>query len=102
MLNLRNLWKCKAEPLGDISRSSHLPVEKEMSDACVAQWLEQSTGNRKNLGLNPSAVKSVFFPQKDFKFLKLKLKLKSDIKISTILNTLKNCIYFYASNIKVV
>ena len=38
-------------------------------DACVAQWLEQSTGNRKTWARVPAQSKTSFFPQKDFKFL---------------------------------
>ena len=46
-------------------------MEKEMSDACVAQWwLEQSTGNRKTWARITAQSKASFFPQKDFKFFK--------------------------------
>ena len=41
-----------------------------MSDACVAQWSEQSTGNRKTWARIPVQSKASFFPQKDFKFSK--------------------------------
>ena len=52
-----------------------LLVEKEMSDACVTQWLEQSTGNRKTWARIPAQSKASLFPQKDFKFLSLNLNL---------------------------
>ena len=35
-------------------------------DACVAQWLEQSNRQSKDLGSNPSAVESVFFSTERF------------------------------------
>ena len=41
-----------------------------MSDACVAQWLEQSTGNRKTWAPIPVQSKASIFAQKDFKFSK--------------------------------
>ena len=63
------IYSRKAEPLGDI------PVETEMSDACVAQWLEQSTGNRKTRARIPAQSKASFFPQKDFKFFKFEFYL---------------------------
>ena len=50
-------------------------MEKEMSDACVAQWLEQSTSNRNTWVRIPAQSKASFFPQKDFKFLNLNLNL---------------------------
>ena len=37
-----------------------------MSDACVAQWLEQSTGNRKTWTRIPAQSKASFLPRKDF------------------------------------
>ena len=40
-----------------------------MSDACVSQWLEQSTGNRKTWARIPAQSKASFFPQKDFQIL---------------------------------
>ena len=42
-----------------------------MSDACVAQWLEQSTGNRKTWARIPALSKASFFPQKDFQILQI-------------------------------
>ena len=44
-------------------------IKKFMSDACVAQWLEQSTGNRKTWARIPAQSKASFFPQKDFQIL---------------------------------
>ena len=46
-------------------------MEKEVSDACVAQWLEQSTGNRKTWGRIPAQSIASFFPQKDLNSLNL-------------------------------
>ena len=43
-------------------------MEKEMSDACVAQWLQQSTGNRKTWTRIPAQSKASFFHRKIFKF----------------------------------
>ena len=40
-----------------------------LSDACVAQWLEQSTGNRKTWARIPVQSKSSFFLQKYFQIL---------------------------------
>ena len=37
----------------------------EMSDACVAQWSDQSSGNRKTWARIPAQSKVSFFPQKD-------------------------------------
>ena len=42
-----------------------------MSDACVAQWLEQSTDNRKTWARIPAQSKASFFPQKDLEFFKI-------------------------------
>ena len=42
-----------------------------MSDAYVAQWTEQSTGNQKTWARTPAQSKASFFPQKDFKFFKI-------------------------------
>ena len=39
-------------------------MEKELSDACVAQWLEQSTGNRKTWARIPAQSKASFFHRK--------------------------------------
>ena len=44
-------------------------MEEEMSDTFVAQWLEQSTGNRKTSARMPAQSKVSFFPQKDFQIL---------------------------------
>ena len=38
-------------------------------NACVAQWSEQSTGNRKTWARIPAQSKASFFPQKDFQIL---------------------------------
>ena len=46
-----------------------------MSDACVAQWLEHLTGNRKTWTLIPAPSKASFFPQKDLKFFKFEFNL---------------------------
>ena len=40
-----------------------------MSDACVAQWLEQSTGNRKTRARIAAQSKAAFIQQKDFQTL---------------------------------
>ena len=54
-----------------------------MSDACVAQWLEQSTGNRKTWARIPAQSKASFFPQKDFQILYI---LKYFITINNRIN----------------
>ena len=41
-------------------------MEKEMSDACVAQLVRTVHRHSKDLGLNPNAVKSVFFSTERF------------------------------------
>ena len=74
-----------------------LPVEKEMLDACVAQWLEQSTGNRKTRARIPAQSKASFFPQKlfsnslniisyDFKFgnHKSQVRIPAQLKVSLL------------------
>ena len=50
-----------------------------MSEASVAQWLDQSTGNRKTWARIPAQSKASFFPQKDFKFLKIIIYSKSQV-----------------------
>ena len=46
-------------------------MEKEISDACVPQWLEESTGNRKTWARIPVQSKaSFFFHRKIVKFFK--------------------------------
>ena len=52
-----------------------------MSVACVAQWLEQLTGNRKTRARIPAQSKASFFPQKDFKFLKYEILLCTSIYV---------------------
>ena len=42
-----------------------------MSDACVAQLVRAVDRQSKDLGSNPSAVESVFFPQMDLKFFEI-------------------------------
>ena len=41
-----------------------------MSDACVAQWSEQSTDSRKTWARIPAQSKASFFHRNIFKFLK--------------------------------
>ena len=62
-------------------------MEKEISDACVAQWLEQLTGNRKTCARIPAQSKASFFHRKITNSLNLNsiciyLRYKS-LKLST-------------------
>ena len=45
-------------------------MEKEMSDACVVQWSEQSADNRKTWARSQRSRKRLFFHRKIFKFFK--------------------------------
>ena len=62
-------------------------METEMSDACVDQWSEQSTSNRKTRARIPAQVKASFFPQNDFKFFQFEFNLHllryKSLKLST-------------------
>ena len=66
-----------------------------MSDACVALWLELSTGNRKTWARITAQSRASIFPQKDFKFFKLFI-------ILTLWNMPTLACYWYLVDISLV
>ena len=67
------IYSRKAEPLGDIRKSSCGEGEVGRLCSSVVRAVDRQS---KDLGSNPNAVESVFFSTERFQILKLKLKFE--------------------------